>query len=94
MIVLVMDFNNIVSRKIVYDWIIVTDCGSLVVVLSLSTQEVVSSSPAQAGHVKPKTFEIGSDSPSPRAHHSEVRITGLSDMTLKTEVPCRSWCET
>jgi hypothetical protein len=30
-------------------------------VLSLSIQEVVSSSPARAGRVKPKTFKIGND---------------------------------
>jgi hypothetical protein len=30
-------------------------------VLSFSIQEVVSSSPARAGRVKPKTFRIGSD---------------------------------
>jgi hypothetical protein len=40
---------------------ITTGCGSLVVVLSLSIREVVSSSPARAGRVKPKTFKIGSD---------------------------------
>jgi hypothetical protein len=27
---------------------------------------------------------------SPKARHSKGRVTGLSDMTLKTEVPCRS----
>jgi hypothetical protein len=37
-----------------------TGCCSLVVVLSLSKREVVSSSPAQTGRVKPKAFEIGS----------------------------------
>jgi hypothetical protein len=55
----------------------------------------VSSSPASAGRVKPKTFKIGIViAPSPRARHSEVRITGLSGMTLKTEVSCRSRCGT
>jgi hypothetical protein len=35
---------------------------STTVVLSLlSTQEVMSSSPTRAGHIKQKTFEIGSD---------------------------------
>jgi hypothetical protein len=69
--------------------------------LSLSIREVVSSSPARAGRVKRKTFEIGiapsfeiGIAPSPKARHSEVRITGLSDITLKTEVPCRSRCGT
>jgi hypothetical protein len=38
-----------------------TGCGSLVVVLSPSTREVVSLSPARVGHIKPKTFKIGSD---------------------------------
>jgi hypothetical protein len=38
-----------------------TGCRSLVVVLSLSKREVVSSSPARDGHVKPKTVKIGSD---------------------------------
>jgi hypothetical protein len=38
-----------------------TGCRSLVVVLSLSIREVVSSSPVRAGRVKPKTFNIGSD---------------------------------
>jgi hypothetical protein len=33
-----------------------------VVVLSLSNQEVVSSSPVRTGRVKPKTFKIGSGS--------------------------------
>jgi hypothetical protein len=36
---------------------------SLVVVLLLSIWEVVSSSPARAGCVKPKTFKIGNDFP-------------------------------
>jgi hypothetical protein len=36
-------------------------CSSLVVVLSLSIWEVVSSSPARAGRVKPKSFKIGSN---------------------------------
>jgi hypothetical protein len=36
-------------------------CGSLMVVLSLSIQEVVSSSPARASRIKPKAFTIGSD---------------------------------
>jgi hypothetical protein len=39
----------------------VTGCGSLVVVLSFSIQEGVSSSPARAGRVKAKKFKIGSD---------------------------------
>jgi hypothetical protein len=38
-----------------------TGCCSLVVVLSLSKREVMSSSPARAGRVKPKTFKICSD---------------------------------
>jgi hypothetical protein len=38
-----------------------TGCRILVVVLSLSKRKVVSSSPARAGRVKPKTFKIGSD---------------------------------
>jgi hypothetical protein len=38
-----------------------TGCSSLVVVLSLSIQEVVSSNPASAGQVKPKTIKIGSN---------------------------------
>jgi hypothetical protein len=38
-----------------------TGCGSLVVLLLLSIQEVVSSSPARAGRVKPKTFKMDSD---------------------------------
>jgi hypothetical protein len=38
-----------------------TGCRSQVEVLLLSIQEVVSSSPARAGHVKPKTLKIGSD---------------------------------
>jgi hypothetical protein len=38
-----------------------TGCGSLLEVVSLSIQEVVSSSPACAGRVKPKTFKIGCD---------------------------------
>jgi hypothetical protein len=67
-------------------------CCSPVVVLSLSIREVVSSSPAWAGRVKPKTFKIGNDCSFARSRHSEVRITGLSDITLKTEVQCRSRC--
>jgi hypothetical protein len=31
------------------------------IVLSLSTREVMSSNPAHAGCIKPKTFKIGSD---------------------------------
>jgi hypothetical protein len=38
-----------------------TGCCSLMVVLSLCKREVVSSSPARASRVKPKTFKIGSD---------------------------------
>jgi hypothetical protein len=38
-----------------------TGCGSIVVVLSFSIQEVVSSSPACTGRVKPKPFKIGSE---------------------------------
>jgi hypothetical protein len=38
-----------------------TGCRSLVIVLSLSKWEVVSSRPARAGRVKPKTHKIGSD---------------------------------
>jgi hypothetical protein len=69
-----------------------TGCGSLVVVLSLiGIREVVSSSPARAGRVKPKYAVIAH---LPRAQHLEVRITGLLDMTLKTEVACRSRCGT
>jgi hypothetical protein len=30
--------------------------------------------------------------PSPSVWHLELRITGLLDMTLKTEVPCHGWC--
>jgi hypothetical protein len=41
--------------------ILSTGCRSLVVVLSLSKREVVSSSPTQAGRFEPKTFKIGSD---------------------------------
>jgi hypothetical protein len=33
-----------------------TGCSSLVIVLSFSIREVVSSSPARAGRVKPNTF--------------------------------------
>jgi hypothetical protein len=36
-----------------------TGCGSLVVVLSLSIWEVVSSSPARANRIKPMKFKIG-----------------------------------
>jgi hypothetical protein len=42
--------------------------GSLVVVLLLSIWEVMSSSPARAGCIKPKTFEIGSDCSSCQEH--------------------------
>jgi hypothetical protein len=38
-----------------------TGYRSLVVVLSLSKREAVSSSPARISRVKPKTFNIGSD---------------------------------
>jgi hypothetical protein len=38
-----------------------TVCRSLVVVLSLRIQEVVSTSPARADRVKLKTFKIGTD---------------------------------
>jgi hypothetical protein len=38
-----------------------TGCRSLVVVLSLGKREVVSSSPAHVGRIKPKMFKIGSD---------------------------------
>jgi hypothetical protein len=41
--------------------LIYNGCRSVVVVLSLSKREVVSSSPARAGRVKPKTFKISSD---------------------------------
>jgi hypothetical protein len=41
--------------------ILMTVCGSLVVVLSLSKREVVSLSLVRTGRVKPKTFEIGTD---------------------------------
>jgi hypothetical protein len=40
---------------------IFTSCASLVVVLSRSNREVVSSTAAHTGRVKPKTFKIGSD---------------------------------
>jgi hypothetical protein len=36
-------------------------CSSITVALSLCIQEVVSSSPACVGEVKPKTFKIGSN---------------------------------
>jgi hypothetical protein len=39
----------------------ITSCHSLVVMLTLSIREVVSSSPARTGHFKLKTFKIGSD---------------------------------
>jgi hypothetical protein len=38
-----------------------TSCRSLVVVISLNIREVMSSSPARAVRVKPKTFKLGSD---------------------------------
>jgi hypothetical protein len=44
-----------------------TCCGSLVVVLSLSNLEYVSSSPARASCVKPKTFKRGSDCSFPKS---------------------------
>jgi hypothetical protein len=47
-----------------------TGYGSLVVVLCLSIREVVSSSPARAGRVKPKTFKIGIDCSSAKNHGS------------------------
>jgi hypothetical protein len=39
----------------------VIGCYSLVVVLSLSKREVLNSSPARTGRVKPEMFKIGSD---------------------------------
>jgi hypothetical protein len=45
----------------VFSILLITGCHSLVIVLSLSIRKVVSSSPARAGRVKPKTFKIGSD---------------------------------
>jgi hypothetical protein len=50
-------------RKLYSDQVslVVTGCCSLVVVLSLSKTEGMSSSPSRADHVKPKTFKIGSD---------------------------------
>jgi hypothetical protein len=73
--------------------VILIGCRSLVVVLSLSIREVVSKSPARACRVKPKTFKIGSDCSFAKstAFRSENN-TGLLDMILKTEVPCRSRC--
>jgi hypothetical protein len=58
---------NRYTNHLKYEWklgkfqINQTYCRSLVVVLSLSKQKVVSSSPARVGRVKPKTFKIGSD---------------------------------
>jgi hypothetical protein len=50
-------FSNQNLLKVVF----FTGCCSLVVVLSLSKREVVSSSTSCAYRVKPKTFRIGSD---------------------------------
>jgi hypothetical protein len=50
-------FSSVLMRAFCYK----TGCRSLVVVLSLSNREVVSSSPARSGRVKPKAYEIGSD---------------------------------
>jgi hypothetical protein len=67
-------------------------------VLTLSICEVVSSSPDRADCVKPKKLNQVVIAPLPRAQHSEVRLTGLSDMTKtknkKTEAPCRGTCGT
>jgi hypothetical protein len=64
----------------------------LVVVFSLSIREAVSSSLARAIRVKPKTLKRVVIAPSLKAQHSEERIAVLSDMTLKTDAPCRSRC--
>jgi hypothetical protein len=61
-----------------------TGCRSLVVVLSLSIQEVMSLSPTRAGHIKPKTFKIGSDCSFSKSIAFRSESQGLSDMTLKT----------
>jgi hypothetical protein len=52
-----------------------------------SDREAVSSSTARTGRVKPKTLKYVVI-----ARHLEVRITGLSDITLKMQVPCLSRC--
>jgi hypothetical protein len=69
---------------------LIINCGSLVVMFSLGIQEVVRSSPARVGRVKPNTFKIVSDCSIAKS----MRITGLSDMTLKTVVPCCGRCGT
>jgi hypothetical protein len=58
-----------------------TSCDSLVVALSHSIREVVGSNVRR---------NLGSDCVFYlRTRCSEARITDVSDMTLKTEVPCR-----
>jgi hypothetical protein len=64
--------------------------GSLVVVICLSIREVVSSSPACAGCVKPTKYKIDSDCSLSKSR----AFSGHSDTTLKTEDPCHSRCVT
>ena len=66
----------------------VTGCGSSVVrvfALQSGNRELEPLKPKQESQV----FRIA---PSPNARHLEARITGLSDMTLKTEVLSHDKC--
>jgi hypothetical protein len=65
-----------------YISILYTCCGSLVVMLSLSIREVMSSSSAWAGRVKPKTFKIGSDC-------SFAKSTALKESSLLKAVSAK-----
>jgi hypothetical protein len=55
---------------------------------------VVSSSSAHGGHVESKTLRYVVIVPLLEFSHLEVRITGLKDITSKTNVLCRSGCGT
>jgi hypothetical protein len=64
-----------------------TSCSSLVVVLWLSIWEVVSSSPARAGRVKPKAYKIGSDCSFAKSTALRSENTGSFGYDLKNGGP-------
>jgi hypothetical protein len=81
-------FSLLVYHVFVYSY--ASGCGGTVVELLYHDQEV---SWVRTPLV-PDAVKLGSDCFFARARHLEVRITGLSDMILKTEAPCYSRCGT
>jgi hypothetical protein len=64
-----------------------TGCGSLVVLLSHSNLEFVSSSPARTGGVKPKPFKIGSDCSIPKSTAFRIENHGSFGYDLRNGGP-------